>query len=321
MDRSRKVVCIGAGLQDVFLRGNIFKPHHEHGQLVEEFKLGTKQNVEGVVFTTGGGASNAAVTFARAGLYSCFMGRIGHDSAGSAVMDELHREDVDTSLARYTQDNTGLSVVLLAPDGERTILTYRGTSSAPDLHDSDLHHLDADWFYISSLDGDFATLERLINYAFENKTKVAINPGAAELARPEMLKNLLSKVELLCLNKEEMKQLFRAEHLEHLAQAAAILVPVVAVTDGSNGVAVCDGKQLIVAGLYEDVPALDRTGAGDAFASGFTAMIANGETLTRAVVFGSANATSVVGKIGAKAGILKRHANLHAMPMQLRERA
>ncbi len=68
--------------------------------------------------------------------------------------------------------------------------------------------------------------------------------------------------------------------------------------------------------MYEDIPVVDRTGAGDAFVSGFTAMIAEEKTLEEALVFASANSTSVVSKIGAKAGILSIDAKLHDMPLE-----
>ena len=69
--------------------------------------------------------------------------------------------------------------------------------------------------------------------------------------------------------------------------------------------------------MYDDVPVVDRTGAGDAFSSGFTAVIAAGESLERAVTFASANSTSVVTKIGAKAGILPHDADIHDMPLEI----
>jgi ribokinase len=57
--------------------------------------------------------------------------------------------------------------------------------------------------------------------------------------------------------------------------------------------------------MYQKVKVADRTGAGDAFGSGFVAAIAKGQSIGEALTLGSANATSVVQKIGAKAGILK----------------
>ena len=76
-----------------------------------------------------------------------------------------------------------------------------------------------------------------------------------------------------------------------------------------------DGKTIVRAGMYEDVPVVDRTGAGDAFASGFLSQWARGKSLKDSIIFASANSTSVVTKIGAKAGILRRGVHLHDMPI------
>lgn len=77
------------------------------------------------------------------------------------------------------------------------------------------------------------------------------------------------------------------------------------VSDGPNGVCASDGKTIVAAGMYEDVPVLDRTGAGDAFASGFLSQWAQGKNLLQeSIIFASATSTNVVTTIGAKAGIL-----------------
>ena len=105
------------------------------------------------------------------------------------------------------------------------------------------------------------------------------------------------------------------ETLEELALHALSYVPVAIVSDGPNGVVATDGKTIVRAGMYEDVPVIDRTGAGDAFASGFLSQWSQGKSLKDSIVFASANSTSVVTKIGAKAGILRKGARLHEMPI------
>jgi ribokinase len=105
---------------------------------------------------------------------------------------------------------------------------------------------------------------------------------------------------------------------EEVARSLARLVPIAVVSDGPKGVVATDGKQIITAGMYEDVPVVDRTGAGDAFGSGFVAQIAQGKSLRDAIIFASANSTSVVGQIGAKAGILHVHEPLHDMPLDVK---
>ena len=145
-----------------------------------------------------------------------------------------------------------------------------------------------------------------------------LNPAGPELAEPDKLKALLESVDVLCTNKEEMQLLVAGETLEELALHALHYVPVVIVSDGPNGVVATDGKTLVRAGMYEDVPVIDRTGAGDAFASGFLSQWSQGKSLKESIIFASANSTSVVTKIGAKDGILHRGVKLHEMPIHER---
>lgn len=319
--RTPKVICIGAAVQDVFLLGKIFKSHRdEDGDRVQEFELGSKNDVEKVVFSTGGGATNAAVTFARQGFHAFYMGKVGDDVAGQAVLDALHLDDIDTSLVTVTKKTgTGYSVLLLAPNGERTILTYRGASTHYDLRVHEFSDQKADWIYLSSFEGNFEALETIFEYAKKHDIKIAMNPGKKELAEKTRLKKLLPGLAVLSANKQEMQMLFRGDSLLELAKVASEEVPIVIVTDGPGGVAACDGHKIVRAGIYENVPVVDRTGAGDAFSSGFVAMIAKGETLEHAVRFASANSTSVVSKIGAKAGILHQGVHLHGMSMRVHE--
>jgi sugar/nucleoside kinase (ribokinase family) len=130
------------------------------------------------------------------------------------------------------------------------------------------------------------------------------------------MKSLLDDVEVLIVNKQEAQTIFEGSTLEELVHHALNMVPVIIITDGPNGVIASDGKTIVRAGMYEDVASVDRTGAGDAFGSGFLSKWATGASLKDAVVFASANAASVVGKVGAKSGILHRGVTLHDMPIQ-----
>lgn len=314
-----RLVAVGAAVQDVFLSGQIFTPQNEDGQLVEEFKLGEKYDLENVIFSTGGGATNAAVTFARQGLHSQFLGRVADDVAGRAVLEDLHQEAVDTSLVIQDPDSrTGYSTLLLAPSGERTILTFRGSSRDFSPEDFELNHVEADWLYISSLAGNLDALTRIIERAKSKQIKVAINPGKDELDQPDRLKDLLKRVDVLALNRDEIQKLVEGDSDETLVRHCSDMVNTVIMTDGPRGVTATDRQQLIHGGMYEDVPVIDRTGAGDAFASGLVAKLALGQPLADALIFASANSTAVVGQIGAKAGILRHDAVLHDMPLEIK---
>lgn len=314
------MLSIGAAVQDVFLsQSEEFKPVVENPhESFMKLELGAKADVNKINFTTGGGAFNAATTFARQGLHSIFMGTIAHDPAGAAVLADIDKEGIDGSRISYNDKyNTGYSVLLLAPTGERTILTYRGASTHYDSKNFDLSDCGhVDWLYISTMAGSMDVLSKLFDEAKELGIKVAFNPGKGELRQIDKLKALLEDVEVLSVNKQEMQMLVEGQTSEELVRHATHYCPVVIVSDGPNGVTATDGKTIVTAGMYEDVPVTDRTGAGDAFGSGFISQWAQGVSLKESITFASANSTSVVQQIGAKAGILEEGAELHDMPLE-----
>lgn len=315
MSRPR-IIAIGAGVQDVLLRGKIFSGHREAGGLMQEFKLGSKNEIDEVIYSTGGGATNAAVTFARQGLHAAFLGHLGHDIAGRAVIEDLHKEKVSTGLVMYSEKyGTGYSTIMLAPNGERTVLVYRGASEHFNIRTADFRNAQCEWFYISSMSGNFESLKAAIRYARQRKIHVAINPGKGELAHSREFRELLPDISILSVNKEEAAKLFRGDSVEELLSHAARHVPYVIITDGPKGSVATDGTNIYAAGMYENVPVVDRLGAGDAFSSGFVAMLASGQDMETAITFASANSTSVVSQVGAKTGILHAGARLHKMPI------
>lgn len=314
-----KILSIGAAVQDVFLSdSDEFKPVSDktaHEQFMK-MELGAKVNVNHITFSTGGGATNASVTFARQGLHAVFMGTIGNDPAGHAVLHDLDREGVDSKHVSYSDKlSTGYSVLLLAPTGERTILTYRGASTHYDIHNFDLDGVDADWLYVSSMAGNVDVLDKIFTQAKQHHMKIFFNPGKGELEKPDKLRGLLQDVDVLSVNKEEAAQIVEGVAIDELVRHLLHYVPVAIVSDGPNGVVASDGKTIITAGMYDDVKVIDRTGAGDAFGSGFLSQWVQEKSLKDSIIFASANSTSVVTKIGAKEGILHKGVKLHDMPI------
>ncbi len=320
MDKKIKIATIGAAVQDVFLMGSALKAKRDvrTHDFVEQFPLGAKLELDKVVFSTGGGATNAAVTFSRYGFDTSFLGKIGDDPAGELIQKDLRSDGVDTSLLKCDIDGTtGYSTLLLSPRGERTVLVYRGVSQ--ELEVEDFNHfakLKADWLYISSLSGNFPLLESIIHYAKTHDIKLAINPGSGELKQAERMRKLLSDFSLVSVNKEEASQLVDGDSAEELTSNLVRHTETAVVTDGPNGSYASDGEKLYAAGMYEDAPVIDRTGAGDAFTSGFVAKVADGGSIPEALTYGSANSTSVVGKIGAKEGILMSDTKLKKMKIE-----
>ena len=315
------IVTIGKATQDVFLRStNAFTELVHKGVKYEQLPVGQKLDLDEVIFATGGNVTNAAVTFARQGLHSKYAWCLGKDVASEGILQSLDKEGVDTShVYQSNAFRASYSTVIMLAGGERTILNYKGAMPTSADHELKLSIVEeGDWIYISSL-GDMALLERIVSRAAKHGVKVMLNPAGVELQNPDKLKGLLEDVEVLTVNKEEAQMIVEGETLEELARHAHHYCPVVIVSDGPHGAVATDGNTIIKAGMYEDVPVIDRTGGGDAFGSGFLAYYAQGRSLKDSIVFASANSTSVVQKIGAKEGILYQGTELHDMPLTEKE--
>lgn len=280
---------------------------------------GSKIYAEDVIFTTGGGGTNTAATFALQGFKTAFVGKIGDDEGGRAIMEELKNLGINTGMVTKDQRlKTAYSIVLSSPGIERTILVYQGACHYLGKEEIDWQGLKAKWFYISGLSGKSAQLfEPLVNFAYERGIKIAVNPGEAQLEMGiDRLQPLLNKIDIFILNKEEATKLTCLpynEEREIFKRLDAWIKEIVVMTKGPEGVMVSDGRNIYKAGIPES-PILDRTGAGDAFGSGFVAgyiqQLASSaprpQAIEYAIVLGAANATSTVQQLGAKKGLLKK---------------
>ena len=318
-----RIVSIGAGLQDLYLidREDLVATKAGGAAFLGNIEVGTKVDIDRIVYGVGGGGVNSAITFARHGHEAVFMGNIGRDSAGSAIVKALNREGVDTSYINVLgRKTTGTSVVLLdTRSGERTILTCRGASEQfGNFAEDDFERIRPDWLYVTTLRGDMDSLNRFFTKAHEIGTKIMFNPGVRELAKENVdtLTKLLKYVDILNVNKHEAAQIVPGVLLTELIGKLATYVPIAIITDGSMGGIATNGAETYRFGIYEDVKMKDATGAGDAFGSGFLSALAMGRKFREALVFASANSTSVVMHIGGNRGALTGKEKLHPMPIE-----
>jgi len=316
-----RIVSVGSALQDIYLidhddfSTDVNAKGHSY---FDRLELGLKVDIDKVQFSTGGGATNAATTFARSGHETIFMGCIARDPAGKAIIDALDKEDIDTSYITYAKGiPTGCSVILLAPNGERTILTCRGASAKFGLLDpKDLNLIQPDWLYVTTLRGDMDMLDQLFTRAKKLGARIMFNPGLLELENNRKLIGLLEDTDVLLVNKTEASQIVPGVVLAELLSHLKNYVPTVIITDGNQGSIATDGTKTYRVGTYEDVKVIDATGAGDAFGSGFLAAYAAGKSFRKSLIFASANSTAVIQKLGAKKGIISIDAPLHEMPIK-----
>lgn len=314
------VITIGSITRDNFLEAEykIEKwPKAPSGQALV-LPFGEKLEIKNVHSTMGGNSANASVTFARQGMRTACFGKVGDDISGREIKVTLQKEGVHPLLAFSKEKPTAYSALLLE-NGERTILGYHGASDTLSLKDIPWNQLKSSWWYLSLAGESDKFLKPLLAFARKNRIKVAFNPSGHHIhhKRKEIISSL-KDITFLVLNKEEAADLMGMSFKDEKRVFAGLdrIVPgILAVTDGSKGVTVSDGEYLYKAGIFAEKKVVDRTGAGDAFGSGFVAGLMRGEKLelknneeaiSYAIRLASANATAGIEKIGATEGLLTK---------------
>ena len=317
-----RIVTLGSAIQNIYLtdRDDFISSEIGDQSIFGKITIGSNIDIDNISYEVSGGAINPAIAFARHGHESIAITNISHDSAGETIISALDEENIDTSFINFVpRKHTGCSIVLLdIKSGQQTVLMHKGSSVIYDnLDENDLDLIKPNWLYVTSLNGDMHTLLRFFEKAHSIGAKVMFNPGPAELAHPKQLVGLLSDVNILLVNKSEAAQIVSGNTLSELLYRLSNYLDHVIITDSATGGIATNKADSFRFGVYEDIKVKDVTGAGDAFGSGFLAHYAAGHSFKDSLIFASANATSVISKLGGNRGILTGKESLHQMPIQL----
>lgn len=302
------ILTIGNGTWDIFLQDIDFRVSSSGAVTLP---LGGKIDIDTVVFATGGGATNAAATFANFGFRTAYLGTVGNDENGQSVITDLKNRGIDTSLVRFHPTlPTSLSVILSIPGHGRTVLTHRSSGHSLTRRQLPLNSVGTRWLYCSSFSGDRALLGWILRTAKKQGVFTVCNPGAPELAHSKQLRTILRNATVVLLNLEEANQLAGTRGLSLgnvVRRLRRSLNGIVVVTDGPKGAVAAAGEWLYSCGAHLLKNVVEWTGAGDAFGSGFVSgLIRSRGDVVQALQYGTANAEGVITEIGAKNGLLRR---------------
>jgi len=252
----------------------------------------------------GGNAANNAIGSARLGLKAAFYSVVGNDEIGRNIIKKVKLEGVAPDYVTIDRKQETNSSTVLNYKAERTILVY---------------HLDRKyklpkfrptrWIYLTSMGKNHADLHaNLVTYLKKTDTRLGFNPGTHQLkAGLEKLKPMLEVTSVLFVNKEEARRIVgEIPDMKDLLAAMHRTGPqVVVITDGENGSYAHDGQKFWQCGIT-DTPVIERTGAGDSFATAFLAAMIHGKNVPEALHWGTMNSASVITKVGPEAGLLTK---------------
>jgi len=255
-----------------------------------------------------GNAPNASVSAHRLGLKSALITNLGHDRYGKDCLDALRREGVHTDFVKVHENKLTNYHYVLRYGAERTILIKHEEYPyiLPDFGTPPRY------IYFSSIGENGVDFHHdVAKYVKENETKLVFQPGTFQLRLGyEPLKDLYAETEIFFCNKEEAQTILSKgdTKIPDLLKEMSTLGPKIPViTDGPKGAYALDGNDVWHMPMYPDpAPPVDRTGAGDSFASTFTSALALGLDVRTALMWGPINSMSVVQHIGAQEGLLTK---------------
>ena len=255
-----------------------------------------------VSFGHGGSAANTACWLGFLSAPVVFAGRVGNDPFGRDAVSALQAAGVHTRVTVDRQLPTGVCLVLVGPDGERTMIPSAGANGA--LAPSDLAGLvgAADHLHLSgySLLHDGSRPAALSALAQAKAVGAGISVDAASAAPIRSVGaaaflDWLPTGTLLIANADELAALTTTDDPAELAAGGLTVV----VKHGPDGARIADrhGVRRIAT---RPVPVLDSTGAGDAFAAGLLAARRAGAELATAVRQGNRTAARALGTLGGR---------------------
>lgn len=297
----------------------------------------------------GGGAVNAAVSFARLGHRPSALIKVGDDRRADQILATLDKEGISPRwVLRDARAPTGASVLVSSHDRNAAVFTFRGANTLLVVGDLADEAFDADLVYIANLSNEAAMcFPDIVRKAKAAGARVAANPGIRQLhGHGGAFRALLSQLDILALNRREADEVvsllpvecdrapgetlttcdghapalitrglkFESRRMSVRAFCRALIdlgVGTVVLTDGDDGAFAATGNRLVHCAPYEASVA-GTAGAGDAFVSTFSAFLATGRSLESCLRAASLNASAVLGHIDTQTGLL-RDADIEAM--------
>ncbi|HUD44992.1 MAG TPA: PfkB family carbohydrate kinase [Patescibacteria group bacterium] len=309
-----EVITIGDATVDIFLTlldANKELHLNESHELCVKF--GEKVDVDRADLSVGGNAANVAVGLARLGVKAALAAELGDEGLSSVILDGLAKENIDQSLIVHSHSQASISVGL-SYQKDRTLFVDHVVRQHKFSFDK---MKNANLIFLTSIGREWESVYKSVLALVENsKIQLAFNPGSLQLHEGrELVLDVLKKTHLLFVNKEEAEQLLfnqeaenssnEEKYIEDLEKKLRQLGPkIVIITNGSYGSYLMDEEGLFYSHPASEAKVVEKTGAGDAYTSGFLAAWCLNRSIDEAMDWGTQNAVSVIGKIGAQAGLL-----------------
>lgn len=307
------VITIGSSVLDIFITNAGFKIISDNtfpntkGIAVP---LDQKINDAKIVFRTGGGALNTAITFSNFNLKTGIISSIAKDIPGNLILNELKKHrNINLSFLTFNEVKTSVSAILLASSSDRTII--KDDNFLTRVKIKDLSKIKTKNILISSLGGNINNWKEIIRYKKNNpKTLVFCNPSNSDFDILKSNLEFFKYLDVLSVNLEEAIKLSNVSDTKDsnlLNYLAKLTSGICIITKGKDGLILSDHKYIYEANSYEIPNIVSSNGAGDALISGFVLGYTKTNDIEYSIRLGLANSGNVLTDVGANANLLNQN--------------
>lgn len=306
------VLCVGDTVTDIFIKLLDDQAHtytNEHGDWLA-MPFGGKIPYENSEIMAGhGNAANAAVSMSRLGLEVAYQTYVGGDELGRQTIALFQKENVDDRFVHIQSKHTSNTNFIINYGAERTILVKHEDFEYhwPHFRPAEIPK----WIYFSSLSEHALEYhDQIADWLDENPgVKLAFQPGTWQMkAGVDRLRRIYARTEVIIMNREEAALVTggSVDDVHDLLNRLHQVGPKqVVITDGPDGAYASTGTRRFKMPLYPDPAApVERSGAGDAYASTLVAALIKGYDLEGALQWAPINSMNVVQHVGSQAGLL-----------------
>ncbi len=259
----------------------------------------------------GGSAANTIVGVAQFGGKAFYTGKVGNDMDGALYRESMAEVGVEFDVASADDAPTGSCLVLVTPDGERTMQTSLGASAGLRVEDIDTDRIAQSHMvyiegYLFGSPSAAAAAVHAMEAAHEANVTVALSlsdPGMAEHFVDEFKLVTKEYVDVLFCNEHEARFYAGGGTREQALRTAGEDCPLVFMTCGGDGSLAFDGGEILTVPGYS-VPVIDTTGAGDIYASGVLYGLTSGRSVAEAGRLGSFASAKIVTQLGPRLKVI-----------------
>ena len=312
---SKKILGIGNAIVDVFARVDndfLLKNNLTKGSMKliekEEFER-LKNTIKIEKIEAGGSVANTMAGIAYLGGNPSFIGKVNSDEFGKIYKKSLEKININFLYSEKKENlSTGVSIIFITPDSERTMCTYLGISSQLSKEDINENYIkDYEIILLEGYLWDKGLSEEMfkyvINLAKKNNIKVAMSLSdifCVNRHREDFFNLLKNDLNILIGNENEINELMKKNNLLDSMNELKSIDKLIIITRSKNGSVAILNNVITYCESVNVNKVVDLTGAGDLFASGFFKEYLDDFDIKKCLQKGSELSAKIIQKIGAR---------------------